>query len=113
MANHVLDTVLDCQSCVNKASGTITKSHNHVHLFSANGILELFFPYGQLNSIVTGNVSQFIAQLFRYLCAILWINRIQITAYHSQSNGQTEEYKKSLATRLWHYYFDHQTDWDS
>lgn len=62
--------------------------------------------------MLTDNDPQFIAQFFRYVCAILGIRRIPITAYHPQSNGQTERYDKSVAARLRHYVPDHQTKWD-
>ena len=34
------------------------------------------------------------------------------TAYHPQSNGQTERFNRTLVERLWDYVNEHQRDWD-
>lgn len=70
------------------------------------------FPHGVPQPVLTDNCPQFIAQLFPYICAVLGMRRIYITAYHPQSKGQAESYNKSLADRLRHYVSDHQPDWD-
>lgn len=58
------------------------------------------FPYLVPRSILTNNSKQFIKQFFRHVCAILGVKLIPITAYHPQSNGETERYNKSVATCL-------------
>lgn len=68
--------------------------------------------YGISESILTDNGPKFIAQFFRYVCAVLQIHRIPIMVYHPQCNGQTERYNKSIAARLRHYVSDHQNAWD-
>lgn len=72
----------------------------------------LVLPYGIPNSSLVDNDPNFVAQFFRYVCAIIGINGIPITAYHTQSNGQPERYNKFVAGRLLHYVCDHQTDWN-
>lgn len=71
------------------------------------------FPYGIPDSILTDNGPQFIADFFEHLCAILGVKRVPITAYHAQTNGQTERYNQTLERRLRHYVNDHQDDWDT
>ncbi len=70
------------------------------------------FPYGVPKSILTDNGPQFIAEFFEFVCAVIDIKRIAITAYHAQTNGQTERYNQTLERRIRHYVNEHQDDWD-
>ena len=69
-------------------------------------------PYGIPNHILSDNGSQFVSKFFSALCAFLGAKLTTTTAYHPQTNGQTERYNKTIITRLRHYVNDHQTDWD-
>jgi len=71
------------------------------------------FPYGIPKSILSDNGPQFISEFFEYVLAVLGVKRIGITAYHPETNGQTERYNKTLAARLRHYINEHQTNWDT
>lgn len=68
------------------------------------------FPYGIPQSVLTDNGPKFIAQLFRFVCPVFGLKLIAITAYHHQSNGQTEQYKKFIVALLRHCVSDHQND---
>ena len=70
------------------------------------------FPYGIPNTLLTDNGPQFIAEFFEFICAVIGIKRLAITAYHAQTNGQTERYNQTLEKRLRHYVNEHQDDWD-
>lgn len=70
------------------------------------------FPYGVPTSVLTDNGPQFIAEFFEFLCATIGVKRVAITAYHAQSNGQTERYNQTLERRLRHFINEHQDDWD-
>lgn len=70
------------------------------------------FPYGIPESMLADNGTQFIAQIFLYLCVFLVIRGIPIASYHPHSKGQTERYNKSISARLQRYISHHKTDWD-
>ena len=61
------------------------------------------FPYGIPKSLLTDNAPNFIAAFLNFVCTIIVVKRVPITAYHAQSNGQTERYNQTLERRLRHY----------
>ena len=61
------------------------------------------FPYGIPKSLLTDNASNFIAGFFNFICAVIGVKRVPITAYHAQINGQMERYNQTLERRLRHY----------
>lgn len=72
-----------------KLTRSIPMNYITAPLVAASFLNNWAFPYGIPQSVLTDNGPQFIAQLFRYVCAVLGIRRIPITAYHPQSNGPT------------------------
>lgn len=62
--------------------------------------------------LLTNNGLQFVAKVFEILCGILGFGHLMPTAYHAQTNGQPERYKKKIISRLCHYVAEYQPDWD-
>lgn len=77
-------------------------------LFMSN----LVYPYSIPGSKLTDNGPQFISEFFEFICPSIGVKRNAITAYHAQSNGQTERYNQTLETRLRHFVSERQDDWD-
>jgi len=69
-------------------------------------------PYGLPVSMLTDNGPQFVAKFFEAVCLTLGLKHVTTTAYHPQTNGQTERYNQTLATRLRIFTGRHTTDWD-
>ena len=46
--------------------------------------------YGIPQSIVTNQSSQFMSDVFKRLCKLLKLNKLNTTAYHPESNGALE-----------------------
>ena len=61
---------------------------------------------------MTDQGTNFLSEVFKNVCKLLKINKIQITAYHPQSNGALERSHRTLAEYLRHYVSADQTDWD-
>ena len=49
-------------------------------------------PYGLPVSILSDNGPQFVAKFFEAVCLTLGLKQVTSTAYHPQTNGQTERY---------------------
>jgi len=56
--------------------------------------------YGIPNTIVTDQGSQFMSDLFKRLCRLLKILKLNTTAYHPESNGALERTHKTLTEYL-------------
>ena len=51
-------------------------------------------------------------KFFGAVCTLLGVRHYLTTAYHPQSNGQTERFNRMLVQRLRNYVEEHQRDWD-
>ena len=79
----------------------------------ANAFLDNWvYVYGVPRYVLTDNGPQFAAKFFDAVCALLGVRRYLTTAYHPQSNGQTERFNRTLVQRLRHYVEEHQRDCD-
>jgi len=55
--------------------------------------------------------TNFLSEVFKNVCKLLKITKVQTTAYYPQSNGALERSHRTLAEYLRHYINDEQTDW--
>ena len=79
----------------------------------ANAFIENWvIPYWLPVSMLTDNGPQFVAKFFEAVCLTLGLKHVTTTAYHPQTNGQTERYNQTLATRLRIYTDRNNSDWD-
>ena len=79
----------------------------------ANAFLDNWvYVHGAPRYVLTDNGPQFAAKFFDAVCALLGVQYYLTTAYHPQSNGQTERFNHTLVQRLRHYVEEHQRDWD-
>lgn len=70
-------------------------------------------PYVISTSLSSDNCPQFSSKFFSSLCSLLGNNLKTTTAYHPQSNFQTERYNKKIIARLRHYVNELKSNWDS
>ena len=52
------------------------------------------------------------AKFFHSLCFVLEITNLYTSAYHPQTNGQVEQYNRTIAAMLPNYVGEHQDDCD-
>lgn len=64
--------------------------------FISNWVMTYSFP----NFLVMDNGMQFASKLFNTLCSLLSVKKLTTTAYHPQTNGQTELLNKTTVARL-------------
>jgi hypothetical protein len=54
-------------------------------------LYETFYPYyGISRAIINNRGIQFVSRIWRYFCKLLKIKQRLFTAYHAQTDGQTE-----------------------
>ena len=83
---------------------------------TSHGFAELFFyhifrPYGLPSGIVSDRDSLFTSNFWSSVCKYLDTNRRLSTAYHPQTDGQTERQNQNLEHYLRTYCNWHQSDW--
>ncbi|MBW0556661.1 hypothetical protein O181_096376 [Austropuccinia psidii MF-1] len=77
------------------------------HIF----ISHVFSKYGIPISIVGDRGSLFVSSFWTQLCQQLKISRDLSTAFHPETDGQTERVNQILEQYLWIYVSYHQDDW--
>lgn len=70
-------------------------------------------PYEIPAFLPTENATRFVSKFFETLCNLLGLKHFKATAYHPQTNGLAERYKKTLIGILRCHVAEHQSDWDN
>ncbi len=52
------------------------------------------------------------AKFFTHVCDILGVKNVFTTAYHPQTNGQVEQFNRTILASLRHFVADHPKEWD-
>ena len=79
----------------------------------ANAFLDNWvYEYGAPRYVLTDNGPQFAVKFFDAVCTLLGVGHNLTTAYHPQTNGETERFNRTLVQRLRHYVEEHQRDRD-
>jgi transposase InsO family protein len=74
---------------------------------------QMFCRFGLPDVLLTDQGSQFTSAVTKEVCKLLAIDKLFTTAYHPQTNGQTEKFNRTLKTMLRTLIQDrHQKDWD-
>jgi len=68
--------------------------------------------YGPPATVLSDNGPQFRCKFFQGVYLLLWISNRYSTTYHSQTNGQVEQYNRTIVGQLRTYVEDHQDRWD-
>jgi hypothetical protein len=77
-------------------------------VFVENVILKFGIP----QVVLTDQGSNFLSELFKEVCQLLRIKKIQTTAFRPQSNGSLERTHKTLTEYLRHFIAEDQSNWD-
>jgi hypothetical protein len=71
----------------------------------------VFLKFGLPSDIVSDKGSQFEADFFRHICDRLRIKQLRSTAFHPETDGQTERVNQTLKTYLRAFVNHQQSDW--
>ena len=89
-------------------AGTDMGSQEFAQIF----MREIFRLHGLPQSIVTDRDTCFTSEFFKQVCKLLGVRQCMSTAYHPESDGQTERANRTLEDMLRHFVSPAQDDWD-
>lgn len=72
----------------------------------------IILKYGLMETILTDQGSNFLSLLFKNICKIFKIKKIQTSAYHPESNGCIERFHRTLKEYLRHFINNNQDNWN-
>ena len=75
-------------------------------------VLNIVLKFGAPAKILTDQGSNFLSNLFKNVCKLLRIRKMQTTAFHPESNGSLERSHRVRAEYLRHYVSEDQRNWD-
>lgn len=104
---HVL-VITDCFSKLTRSIRLRTTTASVV----ASAVLDNMVYFYGVRYVLTDNGLQFAAKFFEAVCTLRGVRHYLTTAYHPETNGQTERFNRTLVQRLRHYLEEHQRDWD-
>jgi hypothetical protein len=81
--------------------------------FASVFMWQVFRLHGMPKEIVSDRDSKFVSDFWRGVCAMLGVQQSMSTAFHPQSDGQTERVNRTLEEMLRHFVNPHQDDWDT
>jgi hypothetical protein len=73
---------------------------------------EVFRRHGLPENFISDRDPRFTSEFFRGICQYLGIKQLMSTAFHPQTDGQTERTNRTLEEMLRHYVGPSQEDWD-
>ena len=73
---------------------------------------EIVCRHGTPEKLLTDQGTNFTSELFREICKLLDIKKLQTTAYHPQTNGIVERSHQTIMTGLSQFISNDQKDWD-
>ena len=85
-----------------------TKAESIAHLF----ITEILLRYGPVRSLLSDRGPNFLSEIIRATCKIFRIHKIDIAAYHPQSNAKLERIHRTYSDAISKYVDSTQSDWD-
>jgi hypothetical protein len=73
---------------------------------------EVICKFGSFRVLHTDKAANFVGELISKVCLLCNISKVNSTAYHPQSQGNTERMNRTLSSSLAMYINETQTDWD-
>jgi transposase InsO family protein len=104
--------ILTFQDDLSKFIMAIPISQQDAETVAMEYVLNIVLKFGAPAQILTDQGSNFLSELFKNVCEMLRIRKIQTTAFHPESNGGLERSHRVLAEYLRHYVREDQTNWD-
>ena len=92
--------ILTCQDNLSKYLIAIPMINQTAEEVTSTFLRHIVLLYGIPQFIVTDQGSQFMSDIFRRLCILLKLNKLNSTAYHPESNGVLERTHKTIVEYL-------------
>jgi hypothetical protein len=105
--------ILTCQDNLSKYFIATPIENQTAERVTEAFVKHVILIYGIPNEIVTDQGSNFMSDVFKRICKLLKITKINTTAYHPESNGALERTHKTLTNYLRCFCDDKTRDWDN
>jgi hypothetical protein len=104
--------ILTCQDNLSKYLIPEPLINQTAEEISESIVHRIFLIYGIPNIIVTDQGSNFMSEIFKGVCKLFRIEKLNTVAYHPESNGVLERSHKTLVTYLKSYIDSIPSDWN-
>jgi transposase InsO family protein len=104
--------ILTFQDSLTKFSKAIPVENQEAATVAKAFVIKIVLEHGIPEKVLTDQGTNFTSEMFKNVCKLLKIEKIQTTAYHPESNGALERSHRTLAEYLRHYINEDQTNWD-
>lgn len=112
LSNYGNSFLLTLQDNLTKFSMAIPLRDQKAVTVSRKFVEEYMCIFGLPESILTDQGTNFMSSVFKNMCKLLRIKKINTTAYHPESNGALENTHKTLVEYLRHFVNESSSDWD-
>ena len=102
--------ILTCQDDLSKFLLAIPIPQEDAGTVAREFVMNVVLKFGAPAQILTDQGSNFLSDLFKSMCKLLKIKKIQTTAFHPESNGSLERSHRVLTEYLRHYVREDQTN---
>ena len=75
-------------------------------------VYEYIVRHGAPERVLTDQGSNFVSELFKGVCKMIGVEKVQTTAYRPSSNGRIERFHGTLIEHVRHYVNERGTNWD-
>jgi transposase InsO family protein len=104
--------LLTFQDNFSKFVGAIPVENLESQTIAENFVRHIVCNFGLPEVILTDQGTNFTSALFKNMCKMFKIKKIQTSAYHPQSNGGLERFHRSMKEFFRAFVNDEQSDWD-
>jgi len=104
--------LLTFQDDLTKFSKTIPIPNQGATTVAKEFVTKIICEHGIPETVLKDQGTNFLSEVFKYMCKLLKIIKVQTIAYHPESNGALEKLHRTLAEYLRYYINEEQTDWD-
>ena len=104
--------ILTFQDDLSKFLVAIPIPHQDAETVARAFVLHVILKFGAPAQLLTDQGTNFLSDLFKNVCRLLRIKKVQTTPFRPESNGGLERSHRVLAEYLRHYVSEDQTNWD-
>uniref|UniRef100_A0A6V7LZN9 RNA-directed DNA polymerase n=1 Tax=Bracon brevicornis TaxID=1563983 RepID=A0A6V7LZN9_9HYME len=105
--------ILTFQDALTKFSKAIAIPNQEAATVARAFVERIVCEHGAPDQLLTDQGRNFISDMFKQVCKVLRVKKIQTTSYHPQTNGALERSHRTLAEYLRNFVDEGHTDWDT
>ncbi|KAJ3665873.1 hypothetical protein Zmor_001338 [Zophobas morio] len=104
--------ILTCMDYLTRYPEAIPMPDMKASTVAKTFVQKIILRYGTPRALLTDCGKQFLSELFKEICILMGIKKIQTTPYRPSTNGVIERMHRVLKTMLSHYLDEQNADWD-